>query len=229
MTRSRRGIALLIVLATTVSVAAAASLLVRGLTLERAHHSISLQEAIALDALKSAEEPIRAWLGRASQRVVLTPDTASPQVRIVDDDWPVAHSERTLDCSLHITAFDQLGMIPTAQAADAMDELLAASHNPPRPGDSTRININTAPRDVLEELLPRSTPNALRSILTTRRQGTSASPAGLAASPIRFTTRSNVWSFRIDVSVGRVHRSWREVWHNTGSQWRRIQRNAITD
>lgn len=227
--RSRRGIALLIVLATTVSVAAAASLLVRGLSLERSHSLLVFQESLALDALKSADEPILAWLERASQRVVLPPDAISPRVLIIDDNWMIPSESRTLDCSLRITAFDQLGMIPAGQSADIADELLTASHNPPRPGDPGRININSAPTGVLEQVLSRSDSNNLRAILAARASGTGASTAGLNAPPIRFTARSNVWSVRIDVSVGRVQRSWREVWHNSGSQWRRIQRVAITD
>ncbi len=120
--RSRRGIALLLVLATLVLAVTAAAGLARVATAARLHAE-SARRATAADALlDAAESPILDWLHRHSGRTVLPPEAASPRVAVLDDAVEFGDQR----CRVVITAFDQCGMAPTSWGASWGGAILPA-------------------------------------------------------------------------------------------------------
>ncbi|MEW6741426.1 MAG: hypothetical protein AB1486_01600 [Planctomycetota bacterium] len=105
-----------------------------------------------------------------------------------------------------------------------------ATHNP-----DTLININTAPRALLEAALRLSGRGGLEMILEHRRHGTLAPvPAAKkerpseASDPVLVST-SPVWAFRIDIRVGRLARSWWAIYREREGRWSCAQRLCIPD
>jgi hypothetical protein len=118
--RSRRGIALLLVLATLVLAVTAAAGLARVATAARLHAE-SARRAIAADALlDAAEAPILDWLHRHAGRTVLPPEATSPRVAVLDDEIEFGGQQ----CRLTITAFDQCGMVPPSWGASGRGTML---------------------------------------------------------------------------------------------------------
>ena len=108
--RSRRGIALLLVLATLVFAVCAAAGLARVATVARLHSETARRGAAADTLLNAADAPILDWLHRHAGRIVLAPETASPRVLVLDDAMEFAG----LPCRISIIAFDQCGMAPAS-------------------------------------------------------------------------------------------------------------------
>ncbi|MEW6747695.1 MAG: hypothetical protein AB1486_33615 [Planctomycetota bacterium] len=105
-----------------------------------------------------------------------------------------------------------------------------ATHNP-----DTLININTAPRALLEAALRLSGRGGLEMILEHRSEGTLAPvPAAKkerpseASEPLLVST-SPVWAFRIDIRVGRLARSWWAIYREREGRWSCAQRLCISD
>ncbi|MFG0243492.1 MAG: hypothetical protein ACF8R9_11970 [Phycisphaerales bacterium JB054] len=120
----RRGIALLLVLATLVLAATAAAGLARVATAARLHAQSARRAAAADALLDAAEPPILDWLHRHAGRAVLPPEAASPRVAVLDDAVEFGGQR----CRLSITAFDQCGMAPASWRgamipADILDAL----------------------------------------------------------------------------------------------------------
>lgn len=115
---------------------------------------------------------------------------------------------------------------------------LIATHNPwPTRSGTTRarggaqININTAPRALIESVHERfnlSDPSWIfekRSasefvVLTKQIEGADRTP-------MSFVSASSVWSFRIDARIGTISRSCWCVYASQGGSWRMVQRVAI--
>ena len=123
-TRSRHGIALLLVLATLVLAVTAAAGLARVATAARLHAESARRAAAADALLDAAEAPILDWLHRHAGRTVLPPEVASPRVAVLDDAVEFAERQNRIT----ITAFDQCGMAPPSWRgamipADILDAL----------------------------------------------------------------------------------------------------------
>jgi hypothetical protein len=127
-----------------------------------------------------------------------------------------------------------------------------ATHNPdpeasaetPLPGGGL-LNVNTAPRSLLVAALRVAGSSGLDEILRARERGEPAPvPANRAgteergaggSNPVagawsmRLVGQSDAWAFRVDVEYGTVRRSWWCVYRAAGSEWRCVQRVAITD
>jgi len=97
---------------------------------------------------------------------------------------------------------------PQASRSDPPQALgaMLATHNP------GAVNVNTAPRGLLEAAMREAGRGGLEAILDARSRGEPASFAARSSrssqQSIALTARSDVWSFRIDIRVGPIMRSW---------------------
>lgn len=107
-----------------------------------------------------------------------------------------------------------------------------ATHNPfhARPDDGPVINVNTAPRALLEAACAEV--NVVDAIVQARRDGQRWRVAGDWADGTgggRLSSHSMTWAFRIDATAGRVQRSAWEVYIRHGSGWSLVQRLVIPE
>ena len=108
---TRRGVALLLVLATFLIVVTAVTILVQTAAAIQARKSIDHHTRLADDLLDASQAPIKQWLIERSTSIVI-PAEQSPMVEVLHDSWVVDD----LKVDLTITAFDQLGMVPLEAA-----------------------------------------------------------------------------------------------------------------
>lgn len=131
----------------------------------------------------------------------------------------------------HITVFP----LPGARDSGALGEHLA-SHNPARPGRPAVLNVNTAPLELVSMVYAQHDLGGIDAVAESRALGRVASP-GTARAPrtgadpaaIIPVSMSTAWAFRIDCRAGHVTESWWCVYTDTGSNWERVQRLAITE
>jgi hypothetical protein len=109
---SRRGVAMLIVLAAAVLLLSAASVIARSRATTALAARTDERLHLAWAACEAAEAPVLVWLERESRRTVLPPD-APPMVRILDDPLTVAGRPARIT----VVAWDQNGMIPAVDTA----------------------------------------------------------------------------------------------------------------
>ncbi|QKK07542.1 MAG: hypothetical protein HND58_04750 [Planctomycetota bacterium] len=138
---------------------------------------------------------------------------------------------------LAAVAGDQVPVFPPAGTHDtgALGEHLA-SHNPARPGRPAVLNVNTAPLDLIVAVYAADDLGSIEAIADARAQGRPASPgasraprSGGGGPSIVPVSMSTAWAFRIDCRSGHVIESWWCVYTDTGSNWERVQRLAITE
>ncbi len=117
----RRGVALLIVLATLMVAITAATILLVAAADVRVQRDFAHDELIAQNLLAAVETPIQAWLENESAQVVLPPDVRMPAVNVLHDCWKIEitspsgesdHANNEIEVEIIITAFDQYGMVP---------------------------------------------------------------------------------------------------------------------
>ena len=117
---------------------------------------------------------------------------------------------------------------------------LHATHNPwPTRSGTTRsrsnaaININTAPVELIESVFRTFNLGDPSSIFEKRAQGELAaftfSAQDARQVSVRLVSISRVWSFRVDVQTGTIHRSSWCVYSNQGGNWKLVQRIGIDD
>lgn len=159
-------------------------------------------------------------------------DIVTPAIMAVDEDTST------------VAVFPQVPMGGRGRGqADIAVGGLVATHN----REPIRININTSPRPLLEAALRAGGRGGLDSILASRSEGTIAVVAEEDQTPARnsetgneilapqLVTVSDSWSFRIDITIGRLKRSWWNVYQpgpddpETPQQerWRCVQRLPI--
>ncbi|RNC81183.1 MAG: hypothetical protein ED559_05120 [Phycisphaera sp.] len=102
-----------------------------------------------------------------------------------------------------------------------------------RASSSPTININTAPKPLLEAALRLAQRGDIASILAAREDGRPA-PApprspGNRESLVRLTGHSTLWAVRTDASVDGIGRSWWTVYASRRSDWEIIERHAISE
>jgi hypothetical protein len=118
-----------------------------------------------------------------------------------------------------------------------------ATHNPPPPQSNQRrsrrrnrpqaaINVNTAPIELIEAAMRMAGRRGIEQIVDARERGESARATGsVIAQPIpnapALIATSDVWSFRIDATIGTLSRSWWAVYTKDQGSWRCVQRLAI--
>ena len=102
-------------------------------------------------------------------------------------------------------------------------------------GGGGRINVNTAPSDVVKHALRAAGRGGLALVLAARAEGRSVPLADLPASSNSIRTAPQIvgsslsWSFRIDVRVGPLRRSWWTIYVKARSTWKCVQRLAIAE
>ena len=117
---------------------------------------------------------------------------------------------------------------PAASTVPAIGALVA-THS----GGGGRINVNTAPPDVVKHALRAAGRGGLDLVLAARAEGRSVSLGDLRVSSSssraapQIVGSSSAWSFRIDVQVGPLRRSWWAVYVKSRSTWECVQRLAI--
>lgn len=111
-----------------------------------------------------------------------------------------------------------------------------ATHNPSHRGRVASLNVNTAPLDLVAAVYAAHGLGGIDAVAEARAQGRVVSP-GTARAPRSNATRpaivpvsmSTAWAFRVDCRAGSTHESWWCVYADTGSNWERVQRLAITE
>lgn len=265
--RSRRGIALLLVLGTLVIVTSALGLL----TLASAHahraSALAFRERLSSDLLRSAEPLVQEWLTDQSDRAVVGPDDTEPKVVVAEIAWEEGGHETVL----RIAAWDLLGMIPSETTSSSplwlavSDEFrdrdytgvstlldvpdsqahpsvtsgpaafggqIAVRPRQTRRSDSSpTININTAPRPLLEEALRLAQRGDIATIITARAEGRlSPAPPPVDSRQntlVSLAGRSTLWAVRVDADTHGVERSWWTVYESRRGSWEIIERHAI--
>src|SRR5690606_6796565 len=93
------------------------------------------------------------------------------------------------------------------------------------------ININTAPRPLLEAALRLAQRGDIATILAARADGRPApAPPRIdddGESFVELTGRSTLWAVRTDASVSGLRRSWWTVYESRRGGWEVIERHAI--
>ncbi|MDQ7012451.1 MAG: hypothetical protein Q9O74_00980 [Planctomycetota bacterium] len=121
-------------------------------------------------------------------------------------------------------------------ATPALGALLA-THNPPRANRPAVVNINTAPLALVRAVYAArgmSKGGGIDAVIEARAAGRVTSPGAMTAPqqqsdlpvPVAMST---AWAFRIDITVGKTRRPWWCIYTDTGSNWERVQRLAITE
>ncbi len=167
---SRRGAALLIVLATLILVVGASVTIAAAASTHRLARKLARQTLVADDLLRAAEAPIMAWLEAESQKVVLPPDTVVPRIEVLHDVFAIDATRY----ELQITAWDQCGMVPVTAA---------------RSGSPLRLVLPAEVRQCLDRLtIPEGVTPGLDLFLPVMEPGaaTSVFPVPADTEPLRF-------------------------------------------
>lgn len=124
---------------------------------------------------------------------------------------------------------------PTATSTVPAVGALVATHSGGASGGGGggRINVNTAPPDVVKHALRAAGRGGLALVLAARAGGRSVplgdlrvSSSSSRAAP-QIVGSSVAWSFRINIRVGPLRRSWWAVYVKSRSTWECVQRLAI--
>ncbi len=134
----------------------------------------------------------------------------------------------------------QDAVFPSAELSRLTIGETAATHNPHRPGARVAININTAPLPLIHAVYAARGLGGIEAVIEARTAGRVASPGAITTprsgssddlhnnTPLP-VSMSTAWAFRIDCYAGGVRRSWWSIYSDTGSNWERVQRLAITE
>lgn len=115
---SRRGVALLLVLAALVVTVTALAAFARLAGASAVATNVNQQAQLADDLARAAEATIVDWLETESAEVVLPPDALTPMVPVLEDEWEMMPRDSVTQASgpwparIRITAWDQEGMAP---------------------------------------------------------------------------------------------------------------------
>jgi hypothetical protein len=143
---------------------------------------------------------------------------------------PVVFGAAVFSASSHVEA--------DAQKMTAVGGLVATHNGSGRSSGAGSINVNTAPVELIEAAMRSSGMGGIEQIIAARAQGKLAVAPHRESLPnkqsnrIQFAAASAIWSFRIDIHVGPLRRSWWATYSRTGRQasgWECIQRLAITE
>ena len=278
MTCSRkRGIALLLVLASLVMVTGVLGLLTLSAAQTHRASQLVINERRADDLLRSCEPVVTEWLAKHAPRAAVDPESSEPKVEIASIEWTASDGT---ECFVRAAAWDLLGMLPPETNSStplwlAVDPLLRdfergdagsmceissapvsvypltdeyklalgsqlsiyprsdsrRTLNTPTTPTTPTININTAPRPLLETALRLAQRGDIASILTARADGRPApAPPRIAddgESFVELTGRSTLWAVRTDAAANGLRRSWWTVYESRRGGWEIIERHAI--
>ena len=159
--------------------------------------------------------------------------------------WDTTASRAVPGGSLGLDQFEPSGdpashaVFPTSARGSPTAGTLIATHNPnpadhsgPTLSDAGLINVNTAPRALLERALRATGSSGLDEVLGARSRGQLAAAPPAAPgnrSALRLASQSDCWSFRVDIHVSSARQAWWCTYRPTGPTWRCIQRALVTD
>lgn len=150
----------------------------------------------------------------------------------------------------HVRAFPTVADDnPVQYGADSMPDhepsapsMVEERETPPSIGSSIAthnpgfINVNTAPIDLVEAAMRSAGMGGLEQVIQARSEGKLASapsPSARFGPPdnarLGLVSASPAWSFRIDIEIGSLHRSWWAVYIRESSKWECVQRLAISE
>lgn len=109
---ARRGMAMLLVLLTTVVIVVGVTIIARMRTDRVLAGQQAIQSAYAMQIIRESDQVIRSWLDEVSTPVVLSPESEAPHVAVLDDTIETGSEQ----IRIRIDAWDQLGMWPRTSA-----------------------------------------------------------------------------------------------------------------
>lgn len=273
----RKGLALLLVLASLTLVTSSLALLTLGAAQSHRAVRVADRERLAADLLQACEPLTRNWLKTESRHAVVDPEAAEPRVPIASVAW---RDDTGRPCTVQIAAWDLHGMLhpktssasplwlalpdayrdaawleapslykldtpdlqvyPTTDGeSEAIGGHLAFSPAPDRRGRRSSIpttpiiNINTAPRKLLEEAMRLAQRGGIESVLEARREGRPATVPTRTTEPkeggpfVELTGQSALWAVRTDAAIDGVTRSWWTVYTAGEGGFDILERHAI--
>ncbi|MCB9844657.1 MAG: hypothetical protein H6811_01540 [Phycisphaeraceae bacterium] len=158
---------------------------------------------------------------RTELRALLPRDEA-----VVLVSWPGAMVSSLDELEPLASALDRALFPSMRRAAPELGSILSAGPN--RGSASAPINVNTAPAALLEAVSYASPDVRIQEILDARARGErTATAGGRAGAGSTLICDSNVWSFRVEVTIGTVSRAWWCTYAFSGSRWELRQRCGI--
>jgi hypothetical protein len=136
------------------------------------------------------------------------------------------------------------GAFPSTDDEQPALGALIATHNPlpdelasgrrTRRSTPARLNVSTAPVDLIAAAMRAEQRGGLEQVLQARARGeqpnmSDAPRAGGSEADLLLVNSSQTWSFRVDATVGNVERSWWTVWTRSGSEWKVVQRLVVDE
>lgn len=187
-TDARRGVALLLVLATLLVVSTAALLLVRTRATASLGRRIDDRTVAIDDAITAAEGRIAAWLQNEAATAVVDPDAPSIEIPILDD-LIVLEGVAT---RIRVAAFDQQAMLPwdDARSGSPLRMALPAAvsarlrDRPEGRRTSPGLDLLPLPRPGEAPTFPRISPGPPDAMPIAFGAGTQAEPAGVESSKL---------------------------------------------
>ena len=179
---------------------------------------------VGLDLFIEIDEP------RRKRIPVFPPSPDTEPTPFTGGDLPSVSAEPPVGASASAKSMRGAGDVPALGAR-------VATHN----AVPHRININTAPREILQAVMRDLGRGGVDQIMEAREKGV---PVTMAAIPpmdedrsaaASLVDQSSAWAFRIDLRVGPLRRSWWAVYSNRAparsseTVWRCVQRLAITE
>ncbi|MCH8825275.1 MAG: hypothetical protein IH984_17400 [Planctomycetes bacterium] len=135
---SRRGAALLVVLAALILVMTSSVSLVNIASTNKIHRQLDQSAKQADDLLTASNDAIISWLNQEADQVVLPPEILEPCVDVLHDAWTINDT----NYQLRITAWDQCGMVPIELARAGSPMRLTLSSEVKAAIDKVKIKRN---------------------------------------------------------------------------------------
>jgi hypothetical protein len=157
-------------------------------------------------------------------------------VGAVEGDVFPHHDPATPPVAFGTATRDAASRKPTLEQSVAAIGSLVSTHgfeNTDGQVSTIRLNINTAPVALIDEVLSRAGIDASGPIRSAREQGEQARPPASSIEVgdlrIRLLARSDCWAVRTDVTVDRVRYALWSIYHARGQGWELEQRLVIAE
>jgi hypothetical protein len=164
------------------------------------------------------------------------------QVRLATSPFPEPSASNALPFGDSVTLAPQSTssiaagtIVPSFGAHIATHSAAPGAALPGAGAGAGAINVNTAPLSLVEAALRLAGRGGLEQIIAARQAGKPATVSGqihpsfqLDQFAPQLVTTSYCWSFRIDITVSPLKRSWWAVYQNSSGKWELVQRLVIT-
>ncbi len=116
------------------------------------------------------------------------------------------------------------------------DELTISRRTRRATPSPARLNVSTAPVELIEAAVRAEHRGGLEHVIQSRARGEqpnmSDAPRMGSEAELLLVNSSQTWSFRVDVTIGNVDRSWWTVWTRSGTGrdgWKVVQRLVVDE